>query len=122
MQQKGSICSVQVAAMVQLGANATIIGRNKEKTETKASEIQALRKGSKVLGISADVRNIKALEAAVERTVAELGRLDYVMSVPPSSPESACQSREVLTTTTAAALRVTSWPLSTTSPRMLSRR
>ena len=67
--------------MVQLGANATIIGRNKEKTETKASEIQALRKGSKVLGISADVRNVEALEAVVERTVAELGRLDYVMSV-----------------------------------------
>jgi len=75
----GSICSVQVAAMVQLGANATIIGRNKEKTETKASEIQALRKGSKVLGISADVRNVEALEAVVERTVAELGRLDYVI-------------------------------------------
>jgi len=75
----GSICSVQVAAMVQLGANATIIGRNKEKTETKASEIQALRKGSKVLGISADVRDIEALEAVVERTVAEFGRLDYVI-------------------------------------------
>lgn len=76
---QGDICSAQVSALVQLGANAAIIGRRKEKTESKAAEIQALRVGSKVIGIPADVRDFQALAAAVERTVAELGRIDYVM-------------------------------------------
>ncbi|KAF8543222.1 hypothetical protein BDD12DRAFT_241584 [Trichophaea hybrida] len=76
----GTICSVQVAAMVELGVNAAIIGRRKEVTEAKAAELQALRPGSKVIGISADVRDYKAMEAAVERTVKELGRLDYVIA------------------------------------------
>lgn len=34
-----------------------------------------------MIGISADVRDFKAMAAAVERTVAELGRIDYVMCV-----------------------------------------
>lgn len=50
-------------------------------TEAKAAELQTLRSGSRVLGISADVRDYSALVAAVERTVEELGRLDYVMCV-----------------------------------------
>jgi hypothetical protein len=76
----------QVATLVELGANATIVGRRKETTEGKAAELQAVRPGSKVIGISADVRDFGALEAAVERAVKELGRLDYVMFVshPPS--------------------------------------
>lgn len=55
----GSICSVQTKALVYLGANACIIGRNVEKTERVAKEIAAVRKGAKVLGIGAvDVRNV----------------------------------------------------------------
>lgn len=50
-------------------------------TEAKAAELQTLRSGSRVLGISADVRDYSTLVAAVERTVKELGRLDYVMCV-----------------------------------------
>lgn len=48
-------------------------------TEAKAAELQALRPGAKVIGISADVRNITSMEAAVGRTVSELGKIDYVM-------------------------------------------
>jgi NAD(P)-dependent dehydrogenase (short-subunit alcohol dehydrogenase family) len=55
----GSICSIQTMAMVYLGANACIIGRNVEKTESKAKEIAAVRKGAKVIGIGAvDVRSV----------------------------------------------------------------
>lgn len=58
----GTICSVQTKAMVYLGANACIIGRNVEKTESKAKEIAAVRKGAKVIGIGAvDVRNVSVL-------------------------------------------------------------
>ncbi|CAZ80934.1 unnamed protein product [Tuber melanosporum] len=75
----GSICSTQVAALILLGANASIIGRRKDVTEAKAAELQTLRSGSKVLGISTDVRDYSALVTTVKRTVEELGRLDYVI-------------------------------------------
>ena len=76
----GSICRVQTEAMVLLGANAAILGRNVAKTETAASEISQLRPGAKVLGLGAtDVRDVHSIVKAVERTVEELGRIDYVI-------------------------------------------
>lgn len=76
----GTICSAQVRAMVHLGANAMIIGRNVEKTETMAKSIATARKGAKVIGIGAvDVRKIQDLEGAVARCVKELGAIDFVM-------------------------------------------
>lgn len=65
--------------MVQLGANAVIIGRRGDVTAAKAAELQALRPGARVIGISADVRSFDSLKAAVDRTLAELGRLDYLI-------------------------------------------
>ncbi|ORY10457.1 peroxisomal 2,4-dienoyl-CoA reductase-like protein SPS19 [Clohesyomyces aquaticus] len=77
----GSICSAQVRAMVHLGANACIIGRNVEKTETMAADIATARPGAKVLGIGAvDVRKPEALNAAAERCVKELGAIDFVIA------------------------------------------
>jgi peroxisomal 2,4-dienoyl-CoA reductase len=76
----GTICSAQVRALVHLGANACILGRNVEKTEKMAQSIATARKGAKVIGIGAtDVRKIESLEKAVERCVKELGGIDYVM-------------------------------------------
>lgn len=76
----GTICSAQVRALVHLGANACIIGRNVEKTETMAKSIATARKGAKVIGIGAvDVRKIESLEAAAATCVKELGAIDYVM-------------------------------------------
>ncbi|KAK9254220.1 hypothetical protein V1507DRAFT_456519 [Lipomyces tetrasporus] len=75
----GTICRRQVEALVILGANAVIVGRKKVVTEKVAAEIQQLRKGSKVLGMSVDVRDYKALQEAIARTVEELGKIDYVI-------------------------------------------
>lgn len=78
----GTICSAQVRAMVHLGANACIIGRNVEKTESMAKNIGTARSGAKVIGIGAvDVRKIGDLDAAVKRCVDELGGIDFVMYV-----------------------------------------
>jgi peroxisomal 2,4-dienoyl-CoA reductase len=44
----GTICSVQVAAMVRLGADAAIVGRRKGHTEDVAREIEGVRAGAKV--------------------------------------------------------------------------
>lgn len=76
----GGICSSQVRALVYLGANACIIGRNKEKAERVAADIATARPGAKVLGYGdIDVRKLKSLEEAVSKCVAELGGIDYVM-------------------------------------------
>jgi 2,4-dienoyl-CoA reductase [(3E)-enoyl-CoA-producing], peroxisomal len=66
--------------MVYLGANASIIGRNPEKTEKMARDIETARKGSRVVGIgNVDVRNPEQLQAAADRCVKELGAIDFVM-------------------------------------------
>ena len=76
----GTICSAQTRAMVALGANACIVGRNVQKTEAMARDIATARSGGKVLGIGGvDVRNFESLRDAVEKCVAELGGVDYCM-------------------------------------------
>ena len=76
----GTICSAQVRALVYLGADACIIGRNEKKTEHVARDIATARQGAKVLGIGGvDVRRLEALEDAVARCIEELGGLDFVM-------------------------------------------
>ena len=69
-------------ALVYLGADACIVGRNVEKTEAAAREIATVRKGATVLGIGGvDVRNYEALVGAVEKCVEGLGGrgVDFVM-------------------------------------------
>ncbi|ROW14028.1 hypothetical protein VPNG_04062 [Cytospora leucostoma] len=77
----GTICKVQTKALVYLGANACVIGRNVEKTEAGAREIATVRKGAKVIGIGGvDVRNFDSLKAAADRCVKELGAIDFVIA------------------------------------------
>ncbi|CAI7676378.1 unnamed protein product [Penicillium manginii] len=77
----GTICSAQVRAMIHLGANACIIGRNVEKTERVAQEMATIRPGAKVIGIGAvDVRKFDDLKAAAERCAKELGSIDFVIA------------------------------------------
>ncbi|KAH9866526.1 hypothetical protein J1614_008216 [Plenodomus biglobosus] len=77
----GSICSAQVRALVALGANACIVGRNVEKTERMAKDIATVRPGSTVIGIGAiDVRNPQLLEQAASRCAKELGAIDFVIA------------------------------------------
>ncbi|KAI0125997.1 sporulation protein SPS19 [Xylariales sp. AK1849] len=77
----GTICSGQTRALVHLGANACIIGRNVEKTEDAAKDIATARKGAKVLGIGGcDVRDPESLRKAAERCVKELGAIDFVIA------------------------------------------
>ncbi|KKZ68535.1 hypothetical protein EMCG_05819 [[Emmonsia] crescens] len=77
----GSICSAQVRAMVYLGANAFILGRNVEKTERVAKDIATARPGAKVIGQGGvDVRSFDSLKGAAERCVKELGAIDFVIA------------------------------------------
>lgn len=77
----GSICRVQTEALVLLGANAAIVGRNQAKTDSAAAEITKLREGAKViLCPNTDVRDVKLIAVAVDKTVKELGRIDFVIA------------------------------------------
>ncbi|KAF2224273.1 hypothetical protein BDZ85DRAFT_99549 [Elsinoe ampelina] len=77
----GTICSAQVRALVHLGANACIIGRNEEKTKRMAADIATARSGAKVLGIgNIDVRSLDSLTSAVASCISELGQIDYVIA------------------------------------------
>ncbi|CAK7219893.1 peroxisomal 2 4-dienoyl-CoA reductase sps19 [Sporothrix bragantina] len=77
----GDICSAQTRALVYLGADACIIGRNVEKTEAAAIDIAKVRKGARVIGIgNVDVRNFETLKKAADRCVAELGSIDFVIA------------------------------------------
>ncbi|KAF2763299.1 NAD(P)-binding protein [Pseudovirgaria hyperparasitica] len=77
----GTICSAQVRAMVHLGANACIIGRNPEKTERMAKDIATARQGAKVIGLgNVDVRKLDSLEQAVQTCVQELGGIDFTIA------------------------------------------
>ena len=67
--------------MVYLGANACIIGRNVEKTESAAKSIAQSRPGAKVIGIGAvDVRKPEDLAKSAERCAQELGGIDFVIA------------------------------------------
>lgn len=95
---------MQTRALVRLGANACIIGRNVEKTESAAKDIATVRPGAKVIGIGGcDVRKVNTfsnnfsrynlgeqedvltneqaddLAAAADRCAKELGGIDFVM-------------------------------------------
>ncbi|KAK6860905.1 hypothetical protein PG995_004541 [Apiospora arundinis] len=77
----GTICSAQVRALVCLGANACIIGRNTDKALSMAKSLATARPGAQVIGIGGvDVRKLTSLEAAASQCVEKLGRLDYVIN------------------------------------------
>lgn len=71
--------AVPRCALVCLGANACITGRNEEKTRDMAQDIEKAREGSTVLPLIVDIRNGKDMAAAIERCKAELGSIDFVM-------------------------------------------
>jgi NAD(P)-dependent dehydrogenase (short-subunit alcohol dehydrogenase family) len=61
-------------AFARAGAAVTIVDRNAEKIAAAARALQA--EGHRVLGIACDVSDEGQAKSAVERTVAEFGRLD----------------------------------------------
>jgi len=60
-----------------LGANVAICGRTQEKLDAAAVQLRSF--GTKVCAVSADVRDGAALEAAFEKSRAELGAMDVLV-------------------------------------------
>lgn len=59
----------------ELGAKVAVLGRNPEKAANAAKEI-----GKGAIALTADVRDYAAIRTAMEQVVAELGKLDIVVS------------------------------------------
>ncbi|SCU94172.1 LADA_0G07008g1_1 [Lachancea dasiensis] len=78
----GTICRVQTEALLLLGCKAAIVGRNKEKTESAAKEMDELTTSpGSVLPISGiDVREFEQMEKAVKLTVERFGKIDFVIA------------------------------------------
>lgn len=72
------ICKVIVQTMMELGANAAILGRNAARLESAANEMSTAT-GRKCLALPADVRKYTDLEAAAAKTVEQFGKIDFVI-------------------------------------------
>ena len=64
--------------LLKNGINVAISGRNKEDTENSAKSLS--NDGSKVLGISSNVKNFEDEEKAISEIINKFGRLDYVIA------------------------------------------
>ncbi|BGP56161.1 hypothetical protein JCM8202_005929 [Rhodotorula sphaerocarpa] len=73
------ICMGVTKMLLQHGCDAVILGRRKANIEQAAAELSKST-GRKCIGIQADVRKLETLAAAVKQTVAELGRIDFVVA------------------------------------------
>jgi NAD(P)-dependent dehydrogenase (short-subunit alcohol dehydrogenase family) len=65
-------------ALAMAGANLVVAGRNAEKAEAAAQSL--CTQGVKALGLSLDVRNYEAVEAALKQTSHHFGEIDVVIS------------------------------------------
>ena len=72
------ICRGIALALAAHGCDVAIISRKIDHLEPTAREIESL--GRRSVAVAADVRDPSAVEAAVARTAAELGRLDVLVN------------------------------------------
>jgi NAD(P)-dependent dehydrogenase (short-subunit alcohol dehydrogenase family) len=64
---------------LELGANVVITSRNLEKLQTVKEELEATT-GGKVLPVQCDVRNYDEVEAMVQASVKEFGKVDVLLN------------------------------------------
>src|SRR5437763_16622220 len=64
--------------VAESGADVVLCARKAERCEQAAAELQAL--GVRALGLACDVRDPSQVDAVVERTVGELGRVDILVN------------------------------------------
>jgi gluconate 5-dehydrogenase len=65
-------------ALAEVGANIVICARNMERCVSTAKEIEAL--GGKVLPVKCDVANMNEVQALVEKTIQEFGKIDILVN------------------------------------------
>jgi NAD(P)-dependent dehydrogenase (short-subunit alcohol dehydrogenase family) len=75
----GSGLGRQIAeALAECGADLVLCARKQERCEAAAAELAAL--GVRAVGLGCDVRSAEDVQAIVDRTTAELGRVDVLVN------------------------------------------
>ncbi|KIL65265.1 hypothetical protein M378DRAFT_105231 [Amanita muscaria Koide BX008] len=72
------ICKAMTEAMMHHGANAVIVGRNRDRLEQAAKDLSKAT-GQQCIPAQADVRDPQSLKDAVAKTIVQLGRIDFVI-------------------------------------------
>ncbi|KAJ7436087.1 2,4-dienoyl-CoA reductase [Mycena galericulata] len=72
------ICRGMTEAIMRHGANATIVGRKLDRLTQTAKELSEVT-GKRCIPFQADVRQPKALQEAVAKTIETFGRIDFVV-------------------------------------------
>jgi 7-alpha-hydroxysteroid dehydrogenase len=73
------IGAASALALGDAGADVAVLARSADQLEAVAEQVRAM--GRRALAVPTDANDPEAVAAAVERTVAELGRLDVVVGV-----------------------------------------
>ena len=73
------IGAASALALAEAGADIAVLARSADQIEAVAERARAM--GRRAIAVPTDANDASAVEAAVARTVAELGRLDTVVSV-----------------------------------------
>lgn len=73
------IGAASALALAEAGADIAVLARSVEQIESVAAQAQAM--GRRAVAIPTDANDADTVEAAVARTVAELGRIDVVVGV-----------------------------------------
>ncbi len=73
------ICKGIAHGFASHGADVAIVGRRADKLEEAAKEIHDAT-GRRILAVPADVREPQAIEAALDKTIGELGRADIIVN------------------------------------------
>jgi 2-deoxy-D-gluconate 3-dehydrogenase len=75
----GGIGKGIASAFASMGADVAIVGRNSKKTDAAVTEIREAF-GVRVLGLLADVTDVKAVEQMTAEVLRELGRIDILVN------------------------------------------
>lgn len=73
----GGIGRTMAETLIEYGAKVAVSGRSEEKAAQVSKELSA--GGSKVLGLSSTANDVASIQALVDRTVDEFGRIDHLV-------------------------------------------
>ena len=74
----GGIGLGMARGLAQAGADIAVVGRNEAKSAAAATDLRTL--GVRAIAVTADVTDKPAVDAMVERTLRELGRIDILVN------------------------------------------
>jgi NAD(P)-dependent dehydrogenase (short-subunit alcohol dehydrogenase family) len=64
--------------LAEMGANLVFCGRKKERCQQAAAELE--KGGTRALGLGCDVKDPSSIQAVVDTTILEFGRIDILIN------------------------------------------